>query len=837
LASPKRDVLSTGRTHQPRIAPQHNLPALRSSFVGREQDMFEVERELSMTRLITLTGAGGSGKTRLAMEVARGLVDAYPDGVWLVELAPLSEEVLVPKAVAETLKVPERSQEPLSDTVADVLADRQLLLIVDNCEHLVGAAAGLVDRLLDSCPEVRILATSREALGVEGEVRWLVPPLSAPAPEDTPSSEELEAYGSVRLFVERAGGHEPSFSLSPHNALTVAEICRRLEGIPLAIELAAARIGTLSLQQILERLEDSLKLLTGGGRTTVPRQQTLKGTLDWSYDLLFEPERGLFRRLSTFAGGWTLEASEAVGRGEDVEEGEVLDLLSGLVEKSMVVTKGSDEGCVRYRLLEPVRQYALERLEDSGEAEAAKRAHAEYFLALTEEADPELLGPREAEWYDRLEEEHDNIRAALSWAFKDADSQLGLRLAGAIWWFWHRHGHLREGLRWLEGALAKEGGASAIARAKALGGIGWMAFGLGDLERMRESAAEGLRLSDEAGLGDYYKALFLRLLADASWLEGDHERATTLAEESLELSRQANDMGSIANSLNTLGTASLWGSGNLEQARAFYEESLAISREFGSASILRSCLNALALPFLLQGDLERAAALAEESAALSKEAGDTTLLPLPLTWLGRVALLRGDLEQAKALHKESLALSEERGAFRQLTLILLEGLACDAGAEGKAQRGARLFGATEALREAIGFSLEPALHRLEEPYLVGARSQLEESAWTEAWEAGRKMSMEAAVEYALSEEEPSAAHSNTTGQQSPSPAPEHTAGLTSREVEVLGLVAAGMTSAKIAKELFLSPRTVEAHLTSIYHKLGVTSRAGATRFALEHGLA
>ena len=279
----------------------------------------------------------------------------------------------------------------------------------------------------------------------------------------------------MRLFVERARGRDSSFSLSPENAVAVAEICSRLEGIPLAIELAAARVGTLSLEQISERLKDALGLLTRGGRTAVPRQRTLKGTLDWSYDLLSEPERGLFRRLSTFAGGWTLEASEAVGSGEGVEEGEVLDLLSGLVEKSMVVTKGSDEGGVRYRLLEPVRQYALERLEESGEAEAAKRAHAEYFLALSEEAEPELLGPREAEWYDRLEEEHDNIRAALSRALEGADPELGLRLAGAIWWFWHRHGHLRDGLRWLEGALAKEGGASAIARAKALGGsVGWL---------------------------------------------------------------------------------------------------------------------------------------------------------------------------------------------------------------------------------------------------------------------------------------------------------------------------------------------------------------------------
>jgi predicted ATPase len=295
--------LSTGRASNPRsTTPQHNLPAARSSFVGREREMLEIEFELATTRLLTLTGVGGSGKTRLALEVARDLREAYPDGVWLVELALLSEEVLVPKAVAQALGVPERPQEPLADTLADVLGSRQLLLILDNCEHLLEAVARLVDALLDSCPRVRILGTSREALGVEGEARWLVPPLSLPEPWRTPSSEELEGYESVRLFVERARGRNPSFSLSSENALTVAEVCRRLEGIPPAIELAAARVGTPSLEQILERLTDSLGLLTRGGRTAVPRQRTLKGTLDWSYDLLSEPERVLFGRLSAFAG-------------------------------------------------------------------------------------------------------------------------------------------------------------------------------------------------------------------------------------------------------------------------------------------------------------------------------------------------------------------------------------------------------------------------------------------------------------------------------------------------------------------------------------------------------
>ena len=799
--------------------------------MGREREMVEVKKALAATRLLALTGAGGSGKTRLALEVARQLIGSYPDGVWLVELAPLSEGELVPKAVAEALEVTERPSQSLSDTLAEVLRDRQLLLILDNCEHLLEASAHLVDKLLDSCPHLRILATSREALGVQGEIRWLVPPLSAPESQNALSSEELDAYESVHLFLERARGRDPSFSLSPNNAVAVAEVCRRVEGIPLAIELAAARVGTLSIDEISERLEGSLELLTHGGRTAVSRQQTLRGALGWSYDLLSEPERKVFRRLAVFAGGWTLEASEAVASGEGAAQSEVLELLSGLVEKSLVVTKGSGAGGMRYRLLEPVRQYALEKLEESREAEAAKHAHARYFVALAEEAESELLGPRETQWYERLEEEHDNIRAALSWSLEGADPDLALRLAGAIWWFWHRHGHLGEGLRWLERALARAGGDFAIARAKALAGIGWLAYGQGDLDRMKESATAGLKLSGEAGLADEHRALFLRLLGDASWLEGDYERATQLAEESLELSRETRDLGGIVISLQMLAAASMWGSGDLARARSFYEEGLAIARELGSGSSVRNSLQAVGFTYLLQGDFERAKAFAEEAAALCQEEGDRVLLPFPVSMLGWVALLSGDLERAEALHKETLALSREAGGSWG-TPVFLEGLACTAGAKGEAERAARLFGATQALREAMG--VVPWVAPLVEPYLVGARSWLEEGAWTKAWEEGQTMSMETAIEYALSNEEPSTA-SPAPGQPAPS-ARGHPAELTPREVEVLGLVAEGLTNPQVAQRLFLSPRTVQRHLNSVYRKLGVSSRSAATRLALEFGL-
>jgi predicted ATPase/DNA-binding SARP family transcriptional activator len=405
-----REEIATGRfppPHRPVSPPKgevfdparHNLPAPRTTFVGRDREIVEVKRGLSMTRLLTLTGAGGSGKTRLALEVARDLVGAYSDGVWLAELAGLSESDLVPQAVAAALGVKERPGQPLTVTLGEFLGAKQTLLMVDNCEHLLEATAGLVDILLDSCPHLRILATSREALDVTGEVRWIVPPLSVPEPQGTPPSEDsssfevLEGYESVRLFIERARGRDPTFSLSLQNAPAVAEICWRLEGIPLAIELAAARVGTLSLEQISEKLVGSLELLTRGGRTAVPRQRTLKGALDWSYDLLSETEQTLFHRVSVFAGGWTLEAAEAVGAGEGVEEGAVLDLLSGLVEKSLVVAEATGEVRLRFRLLEPVRQYAFEKLDHSGGWQRSDRGTPPSSSRWPKRPSPNCVGP------------------------------------------------------------------------------------------------------------------------------------------------------------------------------------------------------------------------------------------------------------------------------------------------------------------------------------------------------------------------------------------------------------------------------------------------------------
>ena len=804
--------------------------------------MLEVKRALAMTRLLTLTGTGGSGKTRLALEMARDLVEAYPDGVWLVELAPLSEVALVPKAVAEALEVPERPAEPLADTLTDVLSNRQLLLVLDNCEHLLEAVARLVDSLLDSCPHLRILATSREALGVEGEVRWAVPPLSVPelgrTPPRTPSSEKLEAYESVRLFVERARGRDPTSSLSPHNARAVAEICRRLEGMPLAIELAAARVGTLSLEQISERLEGSLELLTRGGRTAVRRQQTLKGTLDWSHDLLSEPEKVLFRRLSVFAGGWTLEASEEVGVGKGVEEGEVLDLLSELVEKSLVVAESAEGRRARYRMLEPIRQYALEKLKEGGEGAEVRRQHATFFVALAEDAEPRLRTPEDVEWLERLEGEHDNLRGALSWALERGEAELGLRLGGALGTFWHAHGHFGEGRKWLEEALAKDGRAPVAARVKALEALFWLAFDQWDLDRAGAVAQEGLELSNEAEVGASLAASLRTMLAGPTWVRGDNERAKELLEESLTLSREADDKVKIAEALFQLGSATD-AQGDHARAKEILEEGIAVCREVGYTYLLPDFLLSLGYVLLVEGDYERGAALNEEAAVLCREHGYKSHLNYALDNLGWAALLRGDHERARSYYQESLVVSNELGD-KMIASESLEGLACVTGAEGEAERAARLFGATEALhealRQAVAYQHSPEEEAWREPYLATTRSRLGEALWQAAWAEGRAMSMEQAIEYALTEEEPSAATLSSTHEQLSAPAPEHPAGLTSREVEVLGLVAEGLTNAQVAQRLFLSPRTVQRHLNSVYHKLGVNSRTAATRFALEHGL-
>jgi predicted ATPase/DNA-binding SARP family transcriptional activator/DNA-binding CsgD family transcriptional regulator len=805
-------------SEEPPDPSKHNLPAPRDSFVGREREILEVKRTLAMTRLLTLTGAGGSGKTRLVLEVARDLVGAYSDGVWLVGLAPLTEGTLVPQAVAGALGVQEQPGQPLTDTLTDVLRAKQVLLVLDNCEHLVEAAAQLVDMLLDSCTRLRMMATSREALRVAGEVIWRVPPLSLPDPQRPSVAKESEGYESVRLFVERAQQRDPAFALTPDNAQAVADICRKLDGVPLALELAAARVGALAVAEIASRLGDSLGLLTHGGRTAVPRQRTLRGALDWSHDLLGEPEQILYRRLSTFAGGWTLEAVEIVGLGDGVAKSDVLGLLSGLVDKSLVVTETAGDGVLRYGMLEPVRQYAREKLENSGEAEAILHRHAKVFLALAEEAEKGCFGPRERKWLDRLESEHDNLRAALSWALDAKDSDLGLRLAAALVWFWHTRGYHSEGARRLEEALTGGGATDAAARAKALCGLGQILRVLDDLGRAEACLEEALALYEE--LED--RAQVAECLASLGWVTqnlGEATRATSLFEESLAIGRQVDHVRHLPFALTGLAWIAAE-DGDLDRTRRLHEEALALFRELNSSVEVSGTLFMMGYLELAHGNDERATTLLEEAIAGSREVGDKGIVAFSLQGLGMAATLRGEPERAEALLKESLAIVVEQGISKADVAESLEGLAGAAVALGQHLRAARLWGAAGALRE-VSRPWSDTERLLHEPWLVAARSHLDEATWEEAFADGKAMGLEEAVEYALSEER------TITSSQAPDQPSVHVQppALTRREEEVAKLMAQGLTNRQIATELSISELTAATHIKRILKKLGLQSRA------------
>ena len=824
---PSQQPLAASAAKVPPDPGKHNLPAARTSFVGREREMVELKRTLAMTRLLTLTGAGGSGKTRLALEVSRDLVGIYPDGAWLVELAPLSEGDLVAQEVAGALKIAERPGQPLADTLAEALADKEVLLIMDNCEHLVGAAARLVDALLAACPRIQVLATSRELLGVSGEVNWAVTTLSLPAVTDGnylkgSTIESLMGYEAVRLFVDRARQRLPDFELTQENSQAVVRVCRKLDGMPLAIELATARMGTLAVEQVAQRLEVSLDVLKGSDRTAAPRQQTLRATMDWSHDLLSEDERAFFGRLSVFVGGWTLEAAEAVCSGGQIEQDDVLDLLGGLVDKSLFVAVANADGAMRYRMLDPIRQYARERLEGTEEENVVRRTYAEFFLALAEEElEPGVLfgGPEDATGLHRLEVEHGNMRAALSWALEGGDPGLGLRLAAALSYFWDLRGDFDEGARWLQVALAKGGITVPSARADALSGLGNILRQQGDLGRAEACHEEALELYREMGEQGRV-AESLALLGVVAEHRGDSARAAYFLEESMKAARGSGNLKIIPSNLNSLANIALE-DGDFERAARLRKEVLTSIREQGSSLGNSGLLLAVGYTELAVGDRERATALLEESLVLSRELGDKWVEAVCLSSLGIAATLRGNPERAEALLKEGLAMVVEIGSKVDIAEGL-EGLAEAAGALGKYQRTARLWGAAFALREAIGIPWWAAERVLHEPLLIAARSRLEEVPWQSAFKEGQPMTLEEVIRYALSNEEASDLHT-TPVLEGPSANPP-SAELTRREREVASLVAQGLTNGQIASELFISERTVDHHVEKILKKLELSSR-------------
>jgi predicted ATPase/class 3 adenylate cyclase len=728
---------------------RNNLPAQPTPLVGREREIDEILallRSPNNVRLLTLTGPGGTGKTRLGLQAAAELVDECEHGVFFVALAAIVDPEMVASTITRTLGLTESGNQPPEELLKGYLRNRQILLVLDNLEQVLESAA-LLDGLLSAASDLKVLTTSRTPLRLYGEHEFPVPPLSLPDPGFLPPVDRLTHYEAVRLFVDRAKAVRPDFSLTEENAPAVVKICARLDGLPLAIELAAGRIKLLPPQAMLPRLGNRLKLLTGGARNLPERQRTLRSTIEWSYEMLEEAEKTLFRRLAVFSGGSTLGAIEAVCNAEGDLSVDALEGVSSLLDNSLLRQEEGLEGEPRFVMLETIREFALEKLVESGDAGAIKRAHAECFLALAEEAEPRMWGPEDAVWLDRLEREHDNMRAALSWAIEHEEATLALRLGGALRWFWHMGGYYAEGRRWLEAALAKEGPASAQARAKVLEGISWLANQQGDLERAEATAEEGLKLSAEAELGEVVAADFQNMLGDGARQRGDYERAAELLEESLALHRKANDTRGVVWSLGNLANVSS-DRGNYERAKQLYEEGLALSRDLGGADLMGAFLISLGDEYLLEGNPERTTELNEEAAELYRGRGRKGALQVALNNLGWAALIRSDLQGSEALFMQSLVLCREMGD--KLTgSECIEGFACAAVTKGEAERAARLFGAAEALREAAGYQQAIRARSLREPYLAAARSKVDGAAWTIAWENGRSMTFEDAVAYAL----------------------------------------------------------------------------------------
>ncbi|MGH8932601.1 MAG: helix-turn-helix transcriptional regulator [Egibacteraceae bacterium] len=904
-----------------------DLPAPFSSFVGRVQEMAEVSELLITARLVTLTGPPGVGKTRLALRVAADLAKDYSDGAWLVELASRTDPAGVPQAVASVLQVREQLGQPMTDTLVSHLRSRTMLLVLDNCEHLIGAAAKLADALLKTCPNLRILATSRESLNLTGEIAWPVPPLSVPPIVEKPRPEALLSYEAVSLFCDRAKATQPASTLTVAAAPAVGEICRRLEGIPLAIELAAARMGVLSPAQIAARLDDCFSLLSQGSRTAPSRHRTLLAALEWSHDLLPDAERVLLRRLSVFAGGCTLEAAEEVCAAGGIARNQVFDLLAQLAGKSLVLVESRGHS-VRYRLLQTIRQYGRDRLADHGEEREVRTAHAVWCATMAEQAEPALSGASQAAWLERLEVERTNFQAALEWTLTERQTELSLRLAGALSLFWLTRGHLTEGRQWLRQVLLAGAAGPSSLRAKALWGFGLLSSLAGDFVSALTAGDESLTLAQQSG-DTQGRARALHLLGTMRTIE-DPALARPLLEESITLARESGDAWCLAGALTYLGWAETF-QGNFAAGRAPLEEGVRVARYAQSEQGLQQGLlglgygalqmgeyaraeatlegglavaRALGDPFWTavgiiylgdlagaEGDYAKARALMEEAVAFARATGSSALLGFALSFHGRVALEAGDVAgahplfeeclslprqmghkgniaiaffglgrvchalgdsraalafleeslvvartshdklviyqslyelarfarsqgdygRAKALHHEAMALQPEL-RHRPGAVLSLEALAGLAAEERHIEYAARLLGAAQSLRDRIGFVRSPADQPGYDADVTLVREGLSPDEFDTAWAAGAALSEDEALAYARRSRGPR--RRPATG----------LASLTPTELEVVRLVSEGLTNPEIGERLFISRRTVQAHLSHVFAKLEISSR-------------
>jgi len=847
----------------------HNLPVQPTPLIGREREVAAVQQLLLRedVRLLTLTGPGGSGKTRLGLYVAAELSDHFPDGISFVNLAPISDAELVVPTIAQTLGVKESSTRSMVEQLQAFLQEKLLLLVLDNFEQVVSAAPRLSD-LLALCSHLKLLVTSRAVLHLSAEHEFAVPPLSLPDLKHLPDLVRLSQYEAVALFIARAQALQPGFQVSNATAPAVAEICTRLDGLPLAIELAAARIKLLPPPALLARLGQRLAVLTSGVRDAPARQQTLRKTIDWSYQLLNADEQRLFRRLSVFVGGCTLQAIEALCAALDTQTPavSVLDGAASLIDKSLLQQIEQEAEEPRFVMLETIREYGREALAAPGEAEVTHQAHAAYYLALAEAAAQAWNGPQQAVWFARLEQEHDNLRASMYWLLERGEAEMALRLGTALWWFWYAHEHRNEGWNLLERALARSEGVSVPLCARALWAAGSLVGSLGQFEQgevlCQESLALFREIGDTQGMGD--ATFHLAHIAFARW---DLAAARKLFEESLVLLRETGDKTLTAWALNALALVVLY-QGEYARVHPLAEQEIEMFREEGDTTGVAIALMTLARVVFWQGDLVRAQTLAEESLARASETGITSAEALALALQGEIALAQGETTTARLLIEQSHTLWQEVGnqgmlastrsllgkvlavggdhtaartmyeesLLRGLAIVdiapTVEGLAVVAAAQGETTWAVRLLAAAAALRDSLGAPLPPVSRADYERSLAAARAQLGEQAFAVAWAEGRGMTWE----QALAARGPVTIPRETPPTPPAKSPPASPFGLTVREVEVLRLLAQGLTDAQIAAQLIISPRTVNTHLKAIYGKIQVSSRSAATRYALDQHL-
>ncbi len=783
----------------PRVGAPRSLPSPPTTLIGREREESGIAALLGRAdvRLLTLTGPSGVGKTSLALRVANDVAADYRDGVVFVSLSAVVDSGHVAATIAQVVGLRETMGQPLADTLVDYFRARRALLLLDNFEHVM-AAASLIARLRGECADLTILATSQGALRLRGEQEFAVPPLALP---DFMENGGMAQSPAVRLFIERARAIRPDLPIEDGDIATIARICERLDGLPLAIELAASRVKMLPLQALLSRLTHQLDVLTGGARDLPERQQTMRAAIAWSYDLLDGAEQVLFRRLAVFAGGCTVEAARAVcaevdGADDLVAGADVFNLLAALVDRALLRQGRHSEAEPRLRMLQMVREYGLERLRAGGEAESVQRRHALYMTRFAEEAEGELAGPQQTLWLAGLDGEHDNLRAALRWATESAEAEIGLRLAAALWRFWYVRGYPGEGREWLEKMLSLSGsdeptcddGAGDTVRTKALTGVGMLTYSQGDYPRASALFERALalcrKLDDTQGIattlnylasvardqGDYRRAIDLfeeslalrRTLGDTRGIaaslnnlglvardRGEYERAALLHEESLALKHDLGDRLGVAYSRNNLGVVARE-KGDFNRARGLFEESLAALRDLGDARGIATSLNNIAVIARADGDYARATALCDECVALRRDLGDKWGLTYALNTLGDIARDQGDYARADALYKESLVLIQQVRDHLSLAACV-EGLAAVAVLRGRADRAVQLYGAAAARREANETPLPPADRAAYDRLVCDARAALGDRHFDEAWTLGRALSLDDAIAVAMSD--------------------------------------------------------------------------------------